>query len=156
MHDVAHWPAGLETQRTCFVSLDSPCSEQAVIPMFSATLIEQCWVQGVEGASPMSISGMSPGLGGQHLLRTGSLAAVTSGHQHASLTSMVSHMLLSGSLHKCQQTSHPRRVPKNAKLLATLCCQKHVHVWHFSGSTGALGQRAALATQRLAWRWLCF
>lgn len=32
----------------------------------------------------MSISGVSPALGGQHLLRTGSLAAVTSGYQEAS------------------------------------------------------------------------
>lgn len=42
--------------------------------------------QGVEGASPMFISGMSPALGSQHLLRTGSLAAVTSGYQDPSAT----------------------------------------------------------------------
>jgi hypothetical protein len=104
----------------------------------------------------MSISGMSPGLGGQHLLRTGSLAAVTSGHHDASLTSMVSHMSLSGSLHKHQQSTNPRRIPENVELLAALCCQKQVHVLHLSGSAGALGQRAALATERLAWRWRRF
>lgn len=37
--------------------------------------------QGVEGASPMSISNLSPALGSQHLFRSGSLAAVTSNRQ---------------------------------------------------------------------------
>jgi hypothetical protein len=59
--------------------------------------------QGVEGASPMSISGVSPALGGQHLLRTGSLAAVTSGYQEASLPGMVSHVPpLGGLIGECR------------------------------------------------------
>ncbi len=51
--------------------------------------------QGVEGGSPMSVSGASPLLGPQHLLRSGSLAAVTSGSQdHVLANSMVSEISL--------------------------------------------------------------
>ena len=84
----------------------------------------------------MSISGVSPALGGQHLLRTGSLAAVTSGYQEASLPGMVS---------RCPWR-HDRRVQKELsaqssemKHLAALAVLSWCPQMKFGISQAALG-----------------